>query len=159
MNMASRVKRVEQLLALRERALEGARAALATAQRATAAAITAHTAAEQAWSGRSEQIAGARFTSVVELSDAHAHLRTMRMAADEAAGHVQIARAREDDARAECVRAERERRKLEVWRDKLAALERQAEARRERLATDELAARGTTSRAEVALRRSTRNVS
>ena len=139
--MASRRERVERLLALRERAVESARAVLAAALRATASAAEALSATESAWSTRAASVAAARFPDVDALMQAHAHLDALRRRADLAATELTNARNQEEGARAGCMRAERERKKLELWRDRLLSLEAQAERRSERLATDEVAAR------------------
>lgn len=139
--MKARRERVERLLALRERAVESARAVLGAALRATAQAAEAQAAAERAWSTRAAAVAVARFPDVDALMEAHAHLAALRLRADLAAREHTAARAKEELARASCMRAERERKKLEIWRDRLLSLEAQAERRSERLATDEVAAR------------------
>lgn len=139
--MASRRDRVERLLGLRERALETARVALASATRSAREASMAAAEAESAWSALATICAGAPFGTIDALVDAHAHVAALRRRADAARARAVAACAAEDTARAGCVRAERERRKLEIWRDRLDEIARAAESRKERLATDEMAAR------------------
>jgi flagellar biosynthesis chaperone FliJ len=139
--MKARRERVERLLTLRERAVESARAVLGAALRVTAQAAEAQAAAENAWSTRAAAAATTRFPDVDALMESHAHLDALRRRADLAATELTAARDKEEVARAGCMRAERERKKLELWRDRLLSLEAQAERRSERLATDEVAAR------------------
>lgn len=129
------------LLGLRERALESARMELAEAARAANRASDAAEEAERAWSSEAASCAGASFATIDALVEAHALVEARRSRADAAASAAKAARAAQEAAREACLRAERERRKLEIWRDKLLDLERAAEGKRERIATDEVAAR------------------
>jgi flagellar biosynthesis chaperone FliJ len=139
--MNSRSQRVDRLLALRERALEATRLALGAATTAAAAAARAQDAAQVAWAQRAEAFAAAAFATVDLLEEAHAHVGSLRRRADLAGEALAAARASEDECRAACARAERERRKLELWRERLAEIDRAAERRLERMTTDEAAAR------------------
>jgi flagellar export protein FliJ len=139
--MRARRERVERLLGLRERALEAARVELAAAARAASEAAEVAALSERAYGDEAARCAAGAFATVDALIEAHAHVAALRSRADADAARVEKLREAEAEAREACVRAERERRKLEIWREKLVEVERAAENRKERVATDEVAAR------------------
>jgi hypothetical protein len=80
-------------------------------------------------------------TRVAELAEQAAYLDTLRRRADAAARLVERAKAEERASHAEVVRAATERRKLELWRDRIVDASRAELAQTERRASDDLAAR------------------
>jgi hypothetical protein len=137
----ARLKRVEKLVEMRQAAADVARGAFADARRAAERAHEGHEAGRAAWAARAEEIAGARYRDIDELVAARAHLETLRLREAALARAAAAADAVEATRREECLSAERELSKLERWRASLLDQERAEEARRERLQTDEIAAR------------------
>jgi hypothetical protein len=136
----ARLKRASRLEGLADRALTAARGRVADARRALVAATEAAETAEATWILATQAFA-TRVESAADLVEQAAHVRTLRLRADAAAKRLAEAAA-EEKHRAELVlEAERDRRKLELWRERLTETEREQGARAERLAADELAAR------------------
>lgn len=138
--MSNRLRRAARLVELAESAERSARALAAAAERALAEASDDARRSESAW----VQAAAVDVDTVVHVSDlaeSEAYLRTLRARADAAKGRSEQALAEERRLSSEVVRAATERRKLELWRDRIADGDRAEETRRERIASDELAAR------------------
>jgi hypothetical protein len=144
--MSPRLRRVERLVELAHDALGAARARAAAAGRALAEARTGAERDERSWSDAAQGF-GVGVTRAADLDQQGAHLRTLRARADASARRVEKAAADERQCAAGAVQAAMEHRKLELWRDRIAAGERQEETRLERASADELAARITRVRA------------
>lgn len=137
----SRRSRIERLVAVRARQLEAAQTALGAALRDARCAEEARDASERAWLDRTLTLERAPAPTMDALVEARAHLDGLRRQADLAGLSLLRARGSLSAARNACLLADRELKKLEIWRDQLAEAERLNEARRERLVTDEVAAR------------------
>jgi hypothetical protein len=135
-----RLHRAARLIAISDRALTAARAKAAEAARAVAAANTDANEHETAWAEASQGFAG-KVEYAGDLAVEAAHLRTLRLRADAAAKRVAEAVAHERKCVDLVVEAERDRRSLQLWEDRLKETEREQDARAERKASDELAAR------------------
>ncbi len=81
-----------------------------------------------------------------DLEEQSAHLRTLRLRADHAARDLDGALAEERRRAAALVEASIERRKLEIWRERMVQAEREERSLQERRSDDELAARTTRTR-------------
>ena len=136
---ASRATRATRIAELRERAVREAQAALAESARAVAAARAAVAEVERSWSAQADRIG--RCTSPTGLAEASAYLDTLRRRADQAQQNVTACQAVEVRMREKVQRARMEQRKIELWRDGIVESLSEEEARRERVASDELAAR------------------
>lgn len=137
---ADRLQRAGMLVELRQRAVEVAQTESAAATRRAQDAEQAAQRAADAWA----EAAGAspeERTSSVDLAELSAWLGALRHRADRAAAQAAEARAEAERRRAALVVARSELRKIEVWRDGLAAGVRAAAMRLERVAADEVAAR------------------
>ncbi len=137
----ARLKRVERLVEMRRASADSARAAFAEAQRGAERARAALEAALAEWSTRAAEIATTRYHGIDELVVARNHLESVRLGIEVLGRAAAAADAAERARREECLCAERELSKLERWRESLHEQERAEEARRERLQTDEIAAR------------------
>ena len=137
-----RLQRAGGLVDLRQRDVERAQALSAEATRAAQEAEAAAQRAQEAWQEATQAVAGERLSSV-DLADLNAWQRTLRQYADHAVVQAGAALAEAERAREALVASRAELRKIEIWRDGLAAAVRAAAARTERLATDEVAARMT----------------
>ena len=138
---STRRARIERLLAVRTRALDVARAALGSACRERVKATVARDLAERAWEERAQLLMTVSSLTMDALALAHAHLGGLRRRADHEAATLLDAQRREGVALQACMEANREVKKMEIWKDRLAELERAEENRRERIITDEVAAR------------------
>jgi hypothetical protein len=138
---SSRRSRIDRLVAVRARQLESAQTTLAAAHRAARSAEEARDAAEHAWLDRAVTLERAPAPTMDALVEARAHLDGLRRRADLAGIAALRARGVLASARNACLDADRELKKLQIWRDQLVEVERADEARRERLVTDEVAAR------------------
>lgn len=138
---ATRRARIERLLAVRTRELDVARAALGAASRERVRATAAEEQAERAWEDRARSLVAVSSLTMDALVQAHAHLGGLRRRADLEAAALLDARRREAVALQTCVQADRQVKKMEIWSDRLAEIERAEANRRERLVTDEVAAR------------------
>jgi hypothetical protein len=138
--VSPRLTRARRLIEVAESEEGAARSRAAAADRALAVAREGAEQAEATWLGAARE-GFAAWTRSTELEDKGAFLRTLRTRAD-AAGKLAADAAIEQQKRASAVvRAATERRKLELWRDKIASHEAEEEARKDRIATDEMAAR------------------
>jgi flagellar biosynthesis chaperone FliJ len=138
--VSARLRRARRLVELAEGEERAARARTSEAERAVAAARLEADRAEAAWL-EATCVVGAAVTRAFELEEREAFLRTLRARADAAAKRVEAAAIEERRLAAELVRAATERRKLELWRDRITEGERDEDARKERVASDEMAAR------------------
>lgn len=138
--MSTRLKRALRLVELAETAERSARAQAGAAERALADAKEEARESETAWVAAAAVEANG-LVNATDLIDSEAYLRTLRTRAD--AARQKTERASEEAGRcaSEVVRAATERRKLELWRDRIAESDRTEDNRRERIASDELAAR------------------
>lgn len=138
--MSARLKRASRLVGLAEKALTSARARASEARRAAAEATSASEREEAAWVMATQGFAR-RVETAADLVEQSAHVRTLRLRAD-AAAKLMAATAAEEKRCAELVlEAERDRRKLELWQERITEADRDQSARGERRAADELAAR------------------
>jgi flagellar biosynthesis chaperone FliJ len=138
---STRTRRIARLAAARSRELDVARGELARARRATGEAEAIEAAASRAWRQRAEALASTSFTSIDDLMISRAHLEGLRLRETTAAAALASAREAENTRREACIRAEREVRKVEIWREKIEEAERAITVRRERVTADEIAAR------------------
>lgn len=132
-------KRIDKLVQVKQRAVDGAEAALAAARAATAAAELALVETEKAWSAALSL--GANATSSGELDEADARARTLRQAVQRAEWAVVVKRREEEPRRAAVAAARQELRRFEMWSERAVATTRATAARVARLAEDDLAAR------------------
>lgn len=139
--MSDRIKRTKPVLHAKSRLVDEKRAALAAALRAANAARVEQLNAEDAWEKRVNALATGQYETIAEHLEARAHLESLKRAALAAADRAALAIRTEQAARESLIVAERDLKKIEAWRDGIAEAERAAEARVERLASDELAAR------------------
>jgi flagellar export protein FliJ len=136
--MNARLARADRLVEFRKLRTSEAEAKLGTAARATQAARGELATAEAAWE-RALVAADAPVTTD-ELARRDAFLVTLRRRVDAFALQVSAAERNEEAARGELLLAKTEQRKLETWRDGLAAELKKLEATAERAATDAIAA-------------------
>ena len=136
-----RLRRIQRLIDARQKAVDIARAALSDGQRATATARGEREEAYRTWSVGSDAAAKLTHPTVGALSEARSFLETLRRRVDVADKVLAQAEAEEHKRREACIAAEREVKKMELWRERVAEGERLLAARIERTATDELAAR------------------
>lgn len=135
-----RLQRAGMLVELRQRAVELAQTLSAEATRRALDADEASKRAAEAWEESTRTTPGER-TSSVDLAELCAWQGTLRQRAEAAAAAAVAAHAEAERQRAALVAARSELRKIEVWRDGLAAAVRSAALRVERIASDEVAAR------------------
>lgn len=130
-------------MSLRAAAVDAARGALARAVADLADAQRARGEAAEIWQRRVEESATGPWSSVGDFEASRAHLESLHRRL--LAAHEVEARAREEcDRRRDAVtEANKELKKLETWRDSLAAEELEEARVADRVATDELAARLT----------------
>ncbi len=139
--MNDRVRRTKPVLSAKTRVLDEKRAAFAAAQRAANAARSAQLLADVAWEQRAAAVATGAYETVAEHLEARAHVEGLKRAALCAAERSVVAGRAESAARDALLVAERELKKIEAWRDGIIEAERATQARVERIAADELAAR------------------
>lgn len=144
--MSARLQRAARLIAISEKALATARAKAAEAKSAVAAATSEASALEAAWAEASRGYAQ-KVECAGDLAVEAAHVRTLRLRADAGAKRVADALAEERKRVDLAVEAERDRRSLQLWEERLKETEREQEVRSERKASDELAARSSRRRA------------
>ncbi len=138
--MSARLKRASRLVGLAEKALAAARARASDAQRAVATTAADSSRLEANWARASQGFAK-QVECAGDLTVEAAYVRTLRLQADVAGKRAADAVAEERRCAELVVEAERDRRKLELWQERLTAAEREQDARGERRASDELAAR------------------
>lgn len=134
-----RVRRAERVVELKQRAVDEAQAACADARRAVESAEEVARAALARWEFESN--APHPEGSTTDLADRSAWVRTLRLRADHAAAKVVAAKAEEARRLDDLVRARFDLRRIEMWRDGLLHGMRAVADRKERIATDEAAAR------------------
>ncbi len=139
--MNDRVGRTKPLLTAKTRVLDEKRADFAAAQRNANTARTAQHFADAAWEQRAVALANSHYETVAEHLEARSHLESLKRAANCAAERAALAARAETAAREALIAAERDLKKIEAWRDGILETERAAQARMERIAADELAAR------------------
>lgn len=137
---ADRLRRADRLVELRKRAVDLAQAADAEATRAVSEAEELARMAEARWSNAAAEPPHARLSSA-EFAAESAWIHGLRERADRAEVRATEARKEAAQKRAELVEAKGELRKIELWREGLAAKARAVTERKERLAADEVAAR------------------
>jgi hypothetical protein len=135
-----RIKRAARLVEMAEKAENAARAQAAAAAQAVSDAKRDAQREEQAWSDAAKNFATGVKT-VTELQQQSAYLETLRRRANAAVKRVEKAHEHERACAAAVIRAATEKRKLELWRDRIVDAARAEEQRLERLASDALAAR------------------
>jgi len=143
--MNARMKRASRLVDVAARALTSARARVADAKRAVIEAEAEAKRNETAWVSSAVGFAKGVADSG-ELSLQAAHLRTLRLRADQASKLLEKARSDERASADMLLEAARDCRKLELWRDRLAEAEREQNVRSDQRQTDELAARAVRGR-------------
>ncbi len=136
--MTPRLKRIGRLIELRGRAADAARVALAQAVAATAVRRAEERAAEAAWEAAMD---AEHPRSVGDLEDTHDAIQALRHMLERARDEVRAAEISETAHRHHVQEAEKDRKKLEVWRDAMHETLTADAARLERRATDETAAR------------------
>jgi hypothetical protein len=136
----ARVRRAARLVEIADKAEQSARARAAAAQAALREARDDAQREERAWTDVARDFATG-IKRVTELQEQAAYLETLRRRADAAARRVERAVESERSCAAEVVRAATERRKLELWRDRIVEASRVEETRLERIASDDMAAR------------------
>jgi hypothetical protein len=144
--MSPRLRRAHRLVELADSAERAARARAADAERRVAAARARESQAEARWL-QEACVREAYLVGAADLEQRGAYLRTLRAIADAARCSADAVAAEEKQRAQEVVAAATERRKLELWRDRIDQSDRAEEDRRERIGADELAARITRSRA------------
>jgi flagellar biosynthesis chaperone FliJ len=138
--VSTRLKRALRLVELAETAERSARAQASAAERALAEAKEEARQSETAWLAAAA-VDPDGVVNAADLMDSEAYLRTLRARADAALQKSDRASTEAGRCASEIVLAATERRKLELWRDRIAEGDRTEENRRERIASDELAAR------------------
>jgi hypothetical protein len=138
--VSSRLERAARLIAISDKALVAARAKAAEARSAAQRATAEAQELEAAWAAASEDFAK-KVEYAGDLATEAAHVHTLRLRADAGAKRVAEAAAAERKCQDLAVEAERDRRSLQLWEDRLKETEREQEARAERKTSDELAAR------------------
>jgi hypothetical protein len=138
--VSPRLRRAAKLVELAERAENGARAKAAAAAQAVLDARANAARQEQAWTDAARDFATG-IQRVTELQEQAAYLETLRRRANAAAKEVEKALEAERACAAEVIEAATEKRKLELWRDRIVEAGAAEETRKERLAADALAAR------------------
>jgi hypothetical protein len=143
--MNARMKRASRLMDLAAKALTSARARVAEAQKMVADAQAEAAGHESAWIAEAATFAKG-IASSGELVAQAAHLRTLRLVADQASKRLEKAKSDERASADLLLEAARDCRKLELWRNRLAESEKEQEGRDDRRQTDELATRVTRER-------------
>jgi flagellar biosynthesis chaperone FliJ len=143
--VSARIRRVERLLELGKDALKVARSSAAAATLAAGAAREIALRDEQMWSDTAARF-GTGVSRVSDLDEQAAHLRTLRLRADDGARRLQAALAEERRCAAAVIKAATDQKKLEMLRDRILQAAREEDDRQERRASDELAARTVRSR-------------
>jgi hypothetical protein len=138
-----KLKRIERLVSLKERRRDVLQGVLAGAERTTRAHWEVLSAAEDRWLREIARAVATGGAQVHEMLAERMHLETLRERADLA--HHEHRRALENQERcaADVRHAERELRQMERWSETVNDALRSAQERRERIDTDELAARIT----------------
>jgi hypothetical protein len=140
--VSARLQRAARLIAISDKALTAARAKVVEAKKAVADATTEAAALEATWAEASRDFA-TKVEVAGDLATEAAHVHTLRLRADAGAKRLADAAALERKCVDLAVEAERDRRSLQLWEDRLKETEREQEARSERKASDELAARSS----------------
>ncbi|MBM4376310.1 MAG: flagellar FliJ family protein [Deltaproteobacteria bacterium] len=138
---ARRLERIARLIRLRERARDEAQAKLAEARRATEAARDEVRRATQRWQ---DEVASADAETAVPMSEFalwRMHLQSLRREVECAATRLDSAERREADELATTTEAQRELRKMELWRESEADRMRTDALRGDQALSDEIAAR------------------
>jgi flagellar export protein FliJ len=141
--MSARTKRMERIVELRARAVDLAAGELARARLAAEAAAARMTELARAHGEAADEAARLRSGTIAEFSDRRAFVDSLREGLERARVEVRKADAVLEEKQRGVAEAKRELRKIEIWRDGLLQGERDDDARKERAATDELAARVT----------------
>jgi flagellar export protein FliJ len=136
-----KLRRIQRLIDARSKALDHARAALSDAQRTTASARAQREEAESTWSQQADAVATLTHPTVGALSESRAYLESLRRRLDLAAQALTRAENEERARREACIAAEREVKKMELWKARVIEGDNLLAARSERSANDELAAR------------------
>jgi flagellar biosynthesis chaperone FliJ len=143
--MNPRMKRAVRLVGLAEKAQNSARARAVDAARAVVDCDAEAQRLEAVWVTATHGFARG-VSSAADLVLQAAHLRTLRLRADAAAKRLEKARSDERAAAELLLEAARDRRKLELWQERLQEAEREQASRLERGAADDLAARAVRGR-------------
>jgi flagellar export protein FliJ len=142
MSGRQKLKRIGRLVDVRERERDGAQAELAAAKRATESALAAVQRAEESWNGEASKAAGAAPMAVHEFALQRMHLLTLRRAIDLARADHERAQTHEQAMLEAATAAQRELRKMEIWREAETERQRVERERVDQITTDEIAARG-----------------
>lgn len=138
--MSARLRRAARLLDLAQEKVDLARIRLAEARGAVAEARAEIGRCEDAWTQAARASCG-ELTVVTELERQSSHLRTLRLRAEAAGRRLAEATAVERRCESSLVEVSTQRRKLELWLERMAGAEHEEQRRAESRATDELAAR------------------
>ncbi len=138
--MSTRLRRAVRLVDLVQDRIDVARARLTDARRALEEARAEVDRREAAWV-TAAQSGGTVVTRVADLEQQSAHLRTLRLRVDVAKRNLGEAQAMELKCQQVLAEVSKERRKLELWLERLQLAERERLHRAGVLADDEVAAR------------------
>ena len=136
-----KLRRIQRLIDARSKTLDHARGALSEAQRSTARARAQRDEALRTWSEQADAMAKLTHPTVGALSESRAYLESLRCRLDLATAALTRAENEERARRDACIAAEREVKKMELWRNRVLEGDRLLAARGERAANDELGAR------------------
>jgi flagellar biosynthesis chaperone FliJ len=139
---SQRIRRAERIVALRQTGVDEAQTALAEAKRRAQEAEAAAAAAEALWVSETAA-ADHGVPSSVDLATLSAWLRSLRVQADQAAARAAAATKAVQGCHDALIAARSELRRIELWRDGIAAAARAEQDRKDRLAADEVTARAS----------------
>lgn len=136
-----RLARIARLVTIRERERDVAQAMLAEARRATEQAQRAVEEAIRRWEEEAARLDSEPDRPVSEFALGRMHLRSLQHEIERARAHLRSAMEHEAKALETTTAAQRELRKMEVWRENETERVRLEEQRRDQNLTDEFAAR------------------
>jgi len=136
----TRMRRIRRLVKLRERCLNVARGHLSDATRQERSARMVHERAEDSWGRRADEVVDSPPDSVGDMAEQREHLRALRDDVERARAKWSDAASTESQRRDEVLEARRELEKMERWSEEVGEAMRLAEAKRERVESDAVAA-------------------
>jgi flagellar export protein FliJ len=134
---------MERIVELRTRGVDLAAGELARARLAADAAGARVVELARAHAEAADEAAQQRAGTIAEFGERRAFVESLRGRLERARDEVRKAEAVLEERQRAVAEAKRELRKIEIWRDGLLQTERDDDARKDRAATDELAARVT----------------
>ncbi len=141
MSNRQKLKRIGRLIELRGRERDRAHGELATAQRATEVATLAVAAADRRWNDEAASDEAAAPNSVHEFGLRRMHLLSLRREVDLAKERREVALNAERLKLEAATHAQRELRKMEIWRESETERQRVESELADQHVTDEMAAR------------------